>query len=91
MMGFPMGGPSASPNPMMNGFAAGSMGMYMPFQPQPMFYHPSMPQMMPVMGSNGAEEGGGNISPHVPAGFMAAGLALLWVPSGIQEGYPSKE
>lgn len=87
MMGFPMGGPSASPNPMMNGFAAGSMGMYMPFQPQPMFYHPSMPQMMPVMGSNGAEEGGGNISPHVPAGFMAAGpgapMGAFGYPGGI--------
>ncbi|CAI4038866.1 hypothetical protein SMKI_06G2160 [Saccharomyces mikatae IFO 1815] len=88
MMGFPMGGPSASPNPMMNGFAAGSMGMYMPFQPQPMFYHPSMPQMMPVMGNNGTEEGGGNISPHMPTGFMAAGPGAPMGAFGYPGGMP---
>ncbi|CAI6528348.1 Pbp1p [Saccharomyces cerevisiae x Saccharomyces kudriavzevii VIN7] len=88
MMGFPMGGPSASANPMMNGFAANSMGMYMPFQPQPMFYHPSMPQMMPVMGNNGAEEGGGNISPHMPTGFMAAGPGAPMGAFGYPGGMP---
>lgn len=88
MMGFPMGGPSASPTPMMNGFAGGSMGMYMPFQPQPMFYHPSMPQMMPVMGNNGAEEGGGNISPQMPSGFMAAGPGAPMGAFGYPGGMP---
>ncbi|EJS43557.1 pbp1p [Saccharomyces arboricola H-6] len=88
MMGFPMGGPSASPNPIMNGFAAGSMGMYMPFQPQPMFYHPSMPQMMPVMSNNGSEEGGGNISPPMPTGFMAAGPGAPMGAFGYPGGMP---
>lgn len=74
MMGFPMtGGPngSISPNPMMNGYNAGSMGMYMPFQPQPLFY-PSMGPMGPMM--NGKEGGSSpspqGTSPHVPPGYM---------------------
>lgn len=70
MMRFPMA-PGGSPNPMMNGMA-GSMGMYMPFQPQPMFY-PSMPHMMSMMGNG--EEGGGSpspqtMSPHMPPAYL---------------------
>lgn len=70
MMRFPMG-PGSSPNPMMNGMA-GNMGMYMPFQPQPMFY-PSMPHMMSMMG--GSEDGGGSpspqgLSPHIPPAYL---------------------
>lgn len=70
MMRFPMG-PGASPN-IMNGMSAGNMSMYMPFQPQPMFY-PSMPHMMSMMGST--EEGGRSpspqaASPHVPPAYM---------------------
>ncbi|GAV52470.1 hypothetical protein ZYGR_0AG04610 [Zygosaccharomyces rouxii] len=70
MMRFPMG-PGASPTPMMNGLA-GNMGMYMPFQPQPMFY-PSMPHMMSMMGG---DDGGGSpspqaVSPHMPPAYMS--------------------
>lgn len=70
MMRFPMG-PGSSPNPVMNGMA-GNMGMYMPFQPQPMFY-PSMPHMMSMMG--GGEDSGGTpspqgMSPHVPPAYL---------------------
>lgn len=70
MMRYPMG-PGSSPNPMMNGMG-GNMGMYMPFQPQPMFY-PSMPHMVSMMG--GSEDGGGSpspqaMSPHVPPAYL---------------------
>lgn len=70
MMRYPMG-PGASPTPMLNGLA-GNMGMYMPFQPQPMFY-PSMPHMMSMMGG---DEGGGSpspqaVSPHMPPAYMS--------------------
>lgn len=85
MMRFPMG-PGGSPNPMMNGMA-GNMGMYMPFQPQPMFY-PSMPHMMSMMGS---EESGGSpspqaMSPHMPPAYLnnAPGSPVMGA-----YGYPS--
>lgn len=70
MMRFPMG-IGASPTPMMNGLA-GNMGMYMPFQPQPMFY-PSMPHMVSMMGG---DDGGGSpspqaVSPHLPPAYMS--------------------
>lgn len=70
MMRFPMA-PSASPTPMMNGLA-GNMGMYMPFQPQPMFY-PSMPHMVSMMGG---DDGGSSpspqaVSPHMPPAYMS--------------------
>ncbi|AQZ13048.1 PBP1 (YGR178C) [Zygosaccharomyces parabailii] len=69
MMRFPMG-PGGSSTPMMNGMG-GNMGMYMPFQPQPMFY-PSMPQMMSMMGG---DDGSGShspqaVSPHIPPAYM---------------------
>ncbi|QLQ81106.1 hypothetical protein HG537_0E04610 [Torulaspora globosa] len=69
MMRFPMG-PGGSPNPMMDGMA-GNMGMYMPLQPQPMFY-PSMPHMMSMMSG---EDGGGSpspqtLSPHMPPAYL---------------------
>lgn len=78
MMRFPMG-PGASPNTMMNGMA-GNMGMYMPFQPQPLFY-PSMPHVMSMMGTG--EDSGGSpspqaISPHIPPAYLnsAPGSAM---------------
>lgn len=78
MMGFPMA-PGASPSTMMNGF--NNVGMYMPYQPQPMFY-PTMPQMMPMMNGmvssddNGASLGPSGavspngVSPQISSGFM---------------------
>lgn len=82
MMRFPMG-PGASPN-IMSGMAAGNMGMYMPMQPQPMFY-PSMPHMMSVMG--GGEDGGRSpspqtVSPHITPTYMNKG------PTASSFGYP---
>lgn len=72
MMRFPMA-PGGSSTPMMNGMG-GNMGMYMPFQPQPMFY-PSMPRMM-----MGGDDGGGShspqaVSPHIPPAYMSGAPA----------------
>lgn len=92
MMGFPMG-PGGAPGPFMNGPAVG--GMYMPFQPQPMFY-PPMPQMMPMMGSgDGKKSGAGSpspntSSPHGAAAFMNGGAvgAGQMAPFGYPSGMP---
>ncbi|CAB4255759.1 similar to Saccharomyces cerevisiae YGR178C PBP1 Component of glucose deprivation induced stress granules, involved in P-body-dependent granule assembly [Maudiozyma barnettii] len=83
MMSYPMmNGPNGagSPNPMMNGYNASGMGMYMPFQPQPMFY-PSMGPMVPVMGgkdnngnNNGASPPPQDMTAHMgPGGYMNVG------------------
>ena len=86
MVGFPitaMGAPGSevgSPNPMMGNFATGSIGMYMPFQPQPMFY-PSMTPMMPVMGDDSRGNPGTQgsspqgASPHMPPAYMNLNMA----------------
>ncbi|CCH62500.1 hypothetical protein TBLA_0H02140 [Henningerozyma blattae CBS 6284] len=64
MVRFPIGS-QGSPGPMM-----GNMGMYMPFQPQPMFY-PGMPQMMGMIGSN--DDISGSQSPQpTPGHFQPA-------------------
>ena len=83
MMGFPMmNGPNGNVGmPMANNYNAGAMGMYMPFQPQPMFY-PSMGPMVPMMGNGKDENGNGSTSPgpqdiqqqHMaPGGYMNVG------------------
>ncbi|EDO19017.1 hypothetical protein Kpol_2002p88 [Vanderwaltozyma polyspora DSM 70294] len=81
MMRYPMN--TGSGNPMMNG----AMGMYMPFQPQPVFY-PSMPQMMGVMG--GTDDATSPVSPQAtsqqfgPAyGIPGAPVAAYGYPTGI--------
>ncbi|CCK71679.1 Pbp1p KNAG_0H02640 [Huiozyma naganishii CBS 8797] len=64
------GGPPGahSPNPMMDGFPGG--GMYLPFQPQPMFY-PSMTPMMPMMGEDATNSPSPQaMSPHMPPAYM---------------------
>ncbi|CCC67249.1 hypothetical protein NCAS_0A06910 [Naumovozyma castellii] len=81
MMGFPMGPTPTSPNQMMNASFANSMGMYMPFQPQPMFY-PGMPPMMTpgatgtgAVSKEGLDSGSSPspqaASPHIPPAYMA--------------------
>lgn len=68
MMRFPMA-PGGSPSPMMNGMA-GNMGMYMPFQPQPMFY-PSMPHMMSMMGEDSRRSPSPQAaSPQMPPAYI---------------------
>ena len=84
MMGYPMmNGPNGNTGiPMANNYNAGAMGMYMPFQPQPMFY-PSMAPMVPMMGNGKDENSNGGSSPgpqdmqqqqHMaPGGYMNVG------------------
>lgn len=73
MMGFPS---QTGMNPMMNGFP-GAGGMYVPFQPQPMFYPNMGNPMMPMMGAGGDDVGSNppsqTTSPQVPHVYMNTG------------------
>ncbi|KAG0667446.1 hypothetical protein C6P45_005499 [Maudiozyma exigua] len=96
MMGFPMmNGPNGNHSgvPMANNYNAGAMGMYMPFQPQPMFY-PSMGPMVPMMGNGKDESGNGGASPGPqdmqqqqqnmgPGGYMNVGGPYGYPMSGM--------
>lgn len=68
MMGFPG---QTGMNPMMNGFP-GAGGMYVPFQPQPMFYPNMGNPMMPMMGGEdvGSSPPSQATSPQVPHVYM---------------------
>ncbi|CCF57821.1 hypothetical protein KAFR_0D01740 [Kazachstania africana CBS 2517] len=81
MMGLPMGpgGAAAGPNPMVNSFG----NVYMPFQPQPMFY-PGMAPMMPMM----TDENNTNVSPQaaspdLPPAYINAGAPPFGYPGAI--------
>ncbi|CAG98468.1 Pbp1p [Kluyveromyces lactis] len=91
-MGMPVGVPTGGP-PFMGGHpgaTAGSHGgMFMPFQPQPMFYPPMGGQMMPMMNSrndtrNGSGANSQSSSPPATTGFMNG------VPMNVPYGYPMR-
>lgn len=69
MMRYHMG--AASGGPMMNG----GMNMYMPFQPQPVFY-PSMPQMMGAMSDSNGSGSAMCGSPHFTPGYGMPGTPM---------------
>ncbi|XDT19061.1 Ataxin 2 SM domain [Nakaseomyces glabratus] len=81
----PMSGSGANPA-MMNSFG----GMYMPFQPQPVFY----PGMVPMMGtSTSANTGRGNAGAHsdesaVPSGSMSPQAMSPHIPPAYMAGAP---
>ncbi|CDO96101.1 unnamed protein product [Kluyveromyces dobzhanskii CBS 2104] len=91
-MGMPVGMPLGGP-PFMGGHpgAAGGThgGMFMPFQPQPMFYPPMGGQMLPMMNNrsdtrNGSGPNSQSSSPPATSAFMNG------VPLNVPYGYPMR-
>ena len=90
-MVMPVGVPPGAP-PFMGGHpgaAGGSHGMFMSFQPQPMFYPPMGGQMMPMMNARNDTRGGSgsnsqSSSPPATPAFMNG------VPMNVPYGYPMR-